>query len=238
MIRLIKALNHFRKIRPAKEKDRLGHVFNVMAAMGNKRYISTRKKYLKDPIFTELVLSTPTLSDRIKDVEALKRMDKDSFGYAMYEYLADDTIDHSKFLAEYEIAGLQTRDDGLYEAYNNRERDLHDVIHVLFGYNRSRFGEAATVITHYWQGGTSGFAVIMFAGLVRYFFVRPLRALIVFRAVFNVWSRQRGVELRLYPIEQNFHKPLLQLREELGVLPKSPTLKLVAAHDTRSGWKD
>lgn len=235
MIRLLKSLNHFRKIRPAEEKDRLRHVFNTMAAMGSKRYDSTRDKYLNNPKFVELVLSEPTLSDQISDIKTLKKMDKDSFGYAMYEYLADDGIDHAKFLMEYETAGLQARDGGLYEAYNNRERDLHDVIHVLFGYERTRFGEAATVVTHYWQGGSSGFAVMMFAGLVRYLFVRPRHFFTVSKAVFNVWRRQRGVELRSYPIEQSFHKPLQQIRKELGVLPKSPTLKLVLA---KTRWKD
>ena len=234
MIRLAKALNQFRHIRTADEKDRLQYVFGTIAAMGPKRYNKTRSKYLTDGAFCKMLKARPTLTDMLTNLDALEAMPKHSLGHALFEYLSDDEIDYAKFLSQYETAGLQAS-GGLYEAYNNRERDLHDLIHVLFGYSRTRFGEAATISTQFWQGGPSGFAVIAFAGVLRYLFVRPRYGLLVLRALWSAWWRQRGVDLRSYPFEYNLHKPLTQIRTELGIGEKSAALCQVLRH-TR--WED
>ena len=234
MIRLLRALNQFRKIRTAPEADRLKYVFGTLAAMGHDRYYETRDRYLGDPSFCQLLASKPTLSERMANMDALASMPASSLGRALHEYLSDDEIDYAKFITEYDTAGLSAR-AGVNKKYNDRERDLHDIIHVLFGYERTRFGEAATISTQYWQGGPAGFAVIAFAGVLRYVFVRPRYAVLVLRALFGAWHRQRGVNLRAYPFEQNLHKDLTAVRQELGIAEKSQALRTVLAN-TR--WKD
>lgn len=234
MIRLIRALNHFRKIRTADEADRLTHVFGTIAAMGPARYNKTREKYLADPAFCELLTSKPTLSEIVSDNNTLAGYPPNSLGRALYQFLADEELDYAKFLSQYETAGLQAK-GGLLECYNNRERDLHDLVHVLFGYQRTRFGEAATISTQYWQGGPSGFAVIAFAGIARYVFVRPRYALLVLRALIGAYMRQRGVDLRGYLFEKNLHKHINEVRHDLGIKPKSRALRTVLQH-TR--WED
>ena len=167
-------------------------------------------------------------------MDALKNMAPSSLGRALYCFVNDDGVDYAKFLAQYETAGLQAR-GGLFELYNNRERELHDLIHVLFGYERTRFGEAATISTQFWQGGPSGFAVIAFAGIARYLFVRPRHGLLVLRALRNAYKRQQGIDLRSYPFEQNLHKHINAVRTDLGIKPKSRALRTVLAN-TR--WED
>lgn len=234
MIRLLRALNHFRKIRTAPEADRLTHVFGTLAAMGHRRYNKTRNHYLASPVFCELLSATPTIADYIADLPALAQMPPKSLGRTLGEFLSSGEIDYAKFLSQYSEAGLQAN-GGLFEAYNNRERDLHDIIHVLFGYERTRFGEAATISTQFWQGGPAGFAVIAFAGVFRYLFIRPKHAILVLRALANAWQRQRGTDLRAYPFEKSMHKPLSTIRKELGIRPKSRALRMVL-ENTR--WED
>ena len=234
MIRLLRALNHFRKIRTASEADRLSHVFATIADMGHDRYNDTRARYLGEPAFCQLLAARPTLSERIADMDALASMPENSLGRALHQYLADDEIDYAKFLTQYDDAGLSAK-AGVHKKYNDRERDLHDLTHVLFSYERTRFGEAATISTQYWQGGPAGFAVIAFAGILRYVFIRPRYALLVLRALFSAYARQAGTDLRMYPFEHNLHKPLSTVRAELGIKPASPALRTVLAN-TR--WED
>ena len=235
MIRLIKALNQFRKIRTASDETRLQYVFGTIAAMGSQRYHKTQARYLSDAGFVKTITKNPTLTHQICDLDALSKFPPSSLGRSLYNFVNSDDVDYAKFLNEYDTAGLSHDGDGVLRIYNERERELHDVIHVVFGYERTRFGEAATVITQYWQGGPSGFAVMTFAGALRYFFIRPKNAWLVIRALFNVWQRQAGIDVRAYPFERNLHKHINEVRNDLGIKPKSRALRTVLAN-TR--WED
>lgn len=235
MLRLFRALNQYRQIRTANEADRLRYVFGTVAAMGSERYNSTRSTYLSSPLFCELIQHEPGLTDKLESTDYLSTMPQGSLGQAMYELKQSKDVDYVKFLSEYEGAGLQTTNDGLLKKYNNRERDLHDLIHILFDYERTRFGEAATILTQYWQGGPSGFAVIAYAGVIRYAFVRPRYLPLVLRAIYGVWKRQRGTDIRSYQFEFSLEKPLWQVRKEIGIKPKSSALEQVL---TYTRWQD
>jgi ubiquinone biosynthesis protein Coq4 len=235
MIKTLHALNQFRKIRTAPESDRLKYVFGAVRAMGDKRVDKTRNRYLCDKRFCALLTAHPRLSDIISDTNSLEKMPEGSLGQRLFEYLQDDQVDYAKYLSEYKNAGLGKTAGELNYLYNARERDLHDIFHIVFDYERTRFGEMATIATQYWQGGSSGFGLIMFAGVIRYMFVRPRKSLWVLRALYNVWHRQRGTDLRVYPFEQNLEKPLWLVRKELGVKPKSYALKVVLK---TASWKD
>ena len=235
MIRLFRALNQYRQIRTANESDRLRYVFGTVAAMGADRYNSTRATYLSSPLFCELIQREPSLTNLIDDNDYLSTMPQGSLGQAIYELKQSDDVDYAKFLTQYEGAGLQTTNDGLFKTYNNRERDLHDLIHILFDYERTRFGEAATILTQYWQGGPAGFAVIAYAGVFRYAFVRPRYILLVLRAIYGAWKRQRGTDIRSYQFEFNLEKPLWQVRKEIGIKCKSRALDQVL---TYTRWQD
>jgi len=233
VIRLVKALKHFKGVLKASEEDRLTYVFKVIATMGNKRYEKTRKAHFRNPEFVELLKLKPSLTSQINDLEFLKSLDKNSFGYAVYKFLTEEGADQDSFIKEYEEAGLHYNSVGVEKLYNERERDLHDIIHVLFGYERTFFGETSTVLTHHWQGGLSGFAVIGYAGILGFLLGRPLKTFLLLKVVFSIWNRQRKVNLRSYPLELNFNKPLNQVREELGILPKSKTLNLFCEKTSR-----
>lgn len=235
MIRILRGLNQYRKIRTAPEDERLQYVFGAVRAMGDKRVNETRNRYLSDEGFCALLTAQPRLSDIISDTNSLKKMPEGSLGRRLFEYLQDDQVDYAKYLSEYENAGLGKASGELNDLYNSRERDLHDFFHIVFDYERTRFGEVATIATQYWQGGSSGFGLMVFAGVLRYMFVRPRRSLWVLRALYNVWYRQRGTDLRAYAFEQSLEKPLWLVRKELGVKPKSPALDIVLK---LSSWKD
>lgn len=233
MIRLVEAIRHFRKIRGAKDKDRLGHVFDTMAAMGSKRYDETRDKYLADPQYVELVRSSPSLSDQIADLDSLRHMDEGSFGRAMYEYLTSSGFNHDKFQAAYQTTGLQSGEDELLRAYDCRERDLHDVIHVLFGYGRTRFGEVATISTHYWQGGASGYGAITFIGVVRYVFTRLALLVCCSKPCVAYGIGKKALSFALTRLKRSLNKPLNVIQQNLGIPPKS---RLLCAVLEDTGW--
>ena len=82
--------------------------------------------------------SKPGLSDLISEPSALAKYPPSSLARALAHFLAADELDYAKFCRNTRQPGCRLR-SGLFELYNNRERDLHDLIHVLFGYERTRW---------------------------------------------------------------------------------------------------
>ena len=203
--------------------------------MGDERYKKTQARYMADMDFVATITHNPTLTQQINDADSLSKHPEGSLGRLMHEFVHGGEVDYAKFLSQYDSAGLNVNGAGVLQVYNTRERELHDIIHVLFGYERTRFGEAATISTQYWQGGPSGFAVISFAGVLRYLFIRPKYGLLVLRALWSAWRRQVDVDLRGYDFEKSLHKPVETVKTELGIKPPSKALQTVLAN-TR--WED
>ena len=138
--------------------------------------------------------------------------------------MQSEEVDYAKAVADF---------GGFTDGYDSRERDMHDIIHVVFGYSRSRFGEGATIATHYWQGNSFGLAFIVFVGLVRQMLIQPSAARLMYAAIKDVYKRQRGISFHSYAFEDNLTKDIDKIREELRIPKPSPALQTV---DRVSTW--
>ena len=218
MINLIKAIYHWSQLRKDNSKDVPKRVFKIITLLGKKRYLKTKNKFFSNPENVKLLNRDKTLSTLIKDYNKFKKYKKGTLGRELYEFLKSEDIDYAKAIIDF---------GNFIDKYDKRERDMHDITHVIFGYSRSRFGEGATIITQYWQGGFSGFGFITFIGFARQAIKRPSTAKILLKGLKDVYERQKGVKVSSYPFEDNFKKNIDVIRNELNIPEKTFEIKIL-----------
>lgn len=105
--------------------------------------------------------------------------------------------------------------------YSRRLRDVHDVWHVLTGYETDALGEACVVAFSYGQTRNLGFAFIALAAATEIRRENP--AIPARRAVLQAWRNGRAARwLPALDYEALFDQPLAEVRERLRLRP--PTL--------------
>lgn len=102
--------------------------------------------------------------------------------------------------------------------YTRRLRDIHDIWHVLTGYETDALGEACVVSFSYAQTGSLGFGFIGW-GAAREIH-RENRSIPARRAVLQAWSNGRRAQwLPGLDYEALFAEPLETARKRLGIRP-------------------
>lgn len=191
---------------------------------GTKRYRKTRADFLSNPNTAALLERDKTLSDIMSNYKDLRKHKEGTLGKEIYEFMQSEEVDYAKAVADF---------GGFTDGYDSRERDMHDIIHVVFGYSRSRFGEGATIATHYWQGNFFGLAFIVFVGLARQMLIQPSAAKVMYLAIRDVYKRQKGINFHSYVFEDNLTKDIDVIRKELRITEPTAELRIV---DKASTW--
>jgi ubiquinone biosynthesis protein Coq4 len=239
VIKFIRAWIKWRGVESYEPSERPNVVFNYISMFGQKRYEKNRDVFLSSPVNVLRLTRKKNLSDCLENYKNLSTCPKGSFGRAFFEFMSAEEVDYAKFLSNYQKnqpSGLveETPLAGLMKEHHRWEKDVHDIIHVVFGYSRSRFGEGATIATHYFQGGAAGMIVLFLFGSVRVVYKRPSALLTMIRVWIDIYWRQRGVDLRSYPFEDNLEKPLEEIRLALGVRPPTKSINTCERHTTWS----
>jgi ubiquinone biosynthesis protein COQ4 len=224
VINFIKAVYHWSRIRKDKPVDRPKRIFKILSLFGTKRYMKTRDKFLSNPDTAALLERDKTLSVLMSNYTEFKRYKKGTLGKDIYEFMQSEEVDYAKLIADF---------GGFTDGYDARERDIHDIIHVVFGYSRSRFGEGATIATHYWQGNSFGLAFAVFMGIARQMLIQPSAAKLMYTAIRDVYKRQKGINFHAYPFEDNLTKDINTIRYELSIPSKTLAIQTV---DRLSKW--
>ena len=209
--------------------ERPNVVFGYVSMFGNKRYEKSRQKFLKNPESVLLLVREKTLSDWLENYQQLSDYPEGSFGREFFEFMSSEEIDYAKFVSSYQKnkpseSAKETPLTKILNEHHRWEKDVHDIIHVVFGYSRSRFGEGATIATHYFQGGATGMIVLFLFGTFRVVLKRPSSLFTMIRVWIDIYWRQRNVDLRSYPFEDNLQKSLEEIRLELGVKPPTKAI--------------
>ena len=224
MINFIKALYHWSRIRKDAPIDRPKRIFKILSLFGTKRYRKTRANFLSNPSNAALLKRDKTLSDIMSNYKNLGKHKEGTLGKEIYKFMQSEEVDYAKAVADF---------GGFTDGYDSRERDMHDIIHVVFGYSRSRFGEGATIATHYWQGNFFGLAFIVFVGLARQMLIQPFAAKVMYLAIRDVYKRQKGIYFHSYAFEDNLTKDIDVIRKELRITEPTAELRIV---DKASTW--
>src|SRR5947208_988947 len=125
------------------------------------------------------------LFDRLEDREALKALPAGTLGRAYYEFMASENLSAAGLAKVSTIP--QSSDDSIW--FRERNREMHDLLHIVTDYGRDPLGEASPVAFSYAQTRQLGFAVISLFAARRISQARPGQP--IRRVIFEGYRRGR-----------------------------------------------
>ena len=207
--------------RLVRDKEDTAQVFEIMRALSGRSIARGYDRLLTTMEGGRQAFLREELAHRLDDPAWLARFGPGTVG-AAYRDFRDARGFTAEGLAE-ESRKVAPLADAPHPVlwYSRRLRDLHDIWHVLTGYQTDALGEACVVAFSYAQTGNFGFAFIGW-GAAREI-QRENPAIPARRAVLQAWRHGRAARwLPALDYETLFAEPLDHARARLNIRP--PTL--------------
>lgn len=159
--RPLKAIHHFREL--LKDKEDTTHVFHIFEALPRKGFREEAKAFAQTDKGRALFASERHLPDLLDDHERLRAMPEGSVAHAYCDFMEKEGLTAAGLVAEGEKMGRRRYGD-MVEWYGGRNRDTHDLLHVLTGYGRDALGEQCVLAFTYGQNPAPANLFIAYAG--------------------------------------------------------------------------
>jgi len=159
--RPLKALHHFNEL--IKDKEDTEQVFHIFEALPRRNFLSEAKAFSESAEGIALRESEPYLPDLLDDHARLRRMPEGSLAHAYCDFMEKEGLSAAGLVEEYDKFAPRKYGD-LVEWYGNRQRDTHDLLHILTGYGRDALGEQCVLAFTYGQSPAFAHLFIAYAG--------------------------------------------------------------------------
>ena len=179
--RPLKAMGHMRRLIANKEDT--AQVFHIIDALNGNVLRRNFETFLNSSDGRARFSQRRFLAPLLDDHAGLGDLPAGSVGRTYIDFMKREGLTAAGLVEESQIrrAGKETFNDDL-EWYGNRQRDTHDMFHVLTGYGRDALGEAALLaFTH---GQISGRGIIFISRVAFFEMRRQVGNHIDFKAVF------------------------------------------------------
>lgn len=161
--RPMKALHHFRKL--VADKEDTEQVFHIIRALSGKTFVNRAREFWSSEMGAKLLAEPQNLVEILDDHATLRKLPMGTVGQAYCDFMEREGLTAQGLVDEYEkFAEKGERFDDLLELYANRQRDTHDLYHVLTGYGRDALGEQCVLAFTYSQNPNPGILFIAYAG--------------------------------------------------------------------------
>lgn len=231
-LRPLAALKAFRCL--IRDKEDTVQVFRIMQALSGRSVSRGYQRMLSTMEGGRQAFLREELAHKLDDPVWLARFEAGTVG-AHYRAFRDARGFTADGLAEVEreVAPFIDAPHPIVW-YSRRLRDIHDIWHVLTGYETDALGEACVVSFSYGQTRNLGFAFIGW-GAAREI-QREARSVPARRAVWQAWRNGRAARwLPGLDYEALFEQPLDAVRARLGIRP--PTVYQSVPAEVRAGLK-
>ena len=146
--------------------DDTSQVFRLLRATSGNSFGRLYKRVLRDPVGARIVAEAPPLLDVLNDRALLRSLPEGTLGA---EYLA--FVEAEKISADGLVEASEAPDadrenfgwDPEAVRFGNRLRDMHDLWHVVTGYDRDLLGEIALLAFTFQQTREPGIWLIVWA---------------------------------------------------------------------------
>ena len=201
-------------------------VFLMIEALRGKTTLRQFARFRQTETGRTVLAENRRLLDRLSNQATLAALPADTLGRAYYEFMASENLSAEGLIEASRISRQPASDD--LTLFRERNREMHDLLHVVTGYGRDPLGEACLVAFSYAQTKLKGFAVIAaFAGrkIARRRSGHPVR-----RAVFEGYRRGRSAGwLPGADWEALLTQPVEAIRAQFAVRPARYYPKVLAA---------
>jgi ubiquinone biosynthesis protein COQ4 len=201
------------------DKDDTVQVFEIMRSLAGPAIPKAYARLISTREGGRIAYERLELAERLMDRAWLASLPAGSVAEAYLAFTASENLSAESLAAE-SHRGLPDADIDLrhpYAWYGRRNRDIHDIWHVLTGYGRDAVGELCLVAFSYPQMRSLGWAFIALGGYWRAMGRggRPYR-----RAVREAWRRGRAAAwLPGEDYERLLAEPLEAARRRLRLTP-------------------
>ena len=156
-----KALHNFREL--IKDKENTELVFRIYEALPSKEFLPRAKALTLSERGEALRASEPFLPPILDDHEELRKLPPGSVAHAYCDFMETEGLTAAGLVAESEKMGRPKYGD-LVEWFGFRQRDTHDLLHVLTGYGRDALGEQCVLLFTHGQSPSHGHLLLGYAG--------------------------------------------------------------------------
>jgi ubiquinone biosynthesis protein COQ4 len=185
-LRPIAALRAVRNLMRNREDTQ--QVFLLIEALRGKTTLRQLARFRRTETGRAVLGENRRLLDRLSDRASLAALPAGTLGRAYYDFMASESLSAEGLVALSRIERPPATDD--VTLFRERNREMHDLLHVVTGYGRDPLGETCLVAFSYAQTKLKGFAVIAVFAARRIARARPGQP--IRRAVFEGYRHGRS----------------------------------------------
>jgi ubiquinone biosynthesis protein COQ4 len=233
--RPMKALHHFRKL--VADKEDTEQVFHIIRALSGKTFVKRAQQFWSSDMGATLLAEPQNLVEILDDHATLRKLPLGTVGQAYCDFMEQEGLTAQGLVDEYEkFADKGERFNDLLELYGNRQRDTHDLFHVLTGYGRDALGEQCVLGFTYAQNHNLGVGFIAYAGGLELKY-RVAKSAPIMKAVHEGYRIGKTAKnIAQEDIAALLREPLADARKRLGIA--EPVTYKAAHAAMRSGGID
>ena len=210
-----------------RERENTQQVFLLIEALRGKTTLRQFARFRQTETGRMVLAEGRRLLDRLSDRASLEALPAGTLGRAYYDFMASENLSAEGLIEASKVTRRPASDDDV-TLFRERNREMHDLLHVVTGYGRDPLGEACLVAFSYAQTRLKGFAVI--AAFVARKIARRLPDQPVRRAVFEGYRHGRGAGwLPGADWESLLAQPVEAVRAQFAVKPAKYYPKVLAA---------
>ena len=233
-LRPIAALRAVRNLMRNREDTQ--QVFLLIEALRGKTTLRQFARFRQTETGRAVLGENRRLLDRLSDWASLAALPAGTLGRAYYDFMAAESLSAEGLVALSRIERPPAADE--VTLFRERNREMHDLLHVITGYGRDALGEACLVAFSFAQTKLKGFALIALFAAHRIARARPGQP--VRRAVFEGY--RHGCSAGWMPgadWEALLTQPVGAIREQFAIKPATCYHGILAtahsAHTDASG---
>lgn len=184
----------------------------------------------------KLLAEPQNLVEILDDHKSLRKLPMGTVAHAYCDFMEKEGLTAQGLVDEYDkFADKTEKFDDLLERYGNRQRDTHDLFHVLTGYGRDALGEQCVLAFTYSQNPNLGILFIAYAGGRE--IKKGLKNVPIYAAIREAQRAGKAAQkIAHQDIRALLAEPLADARKRLGI--KEPTLYNRAHAIMRAGGVD
>ena len=209
-----------------RDREDTKQVFVLIDALRGRTTLRQFERFRQTETGRAALADHRRLLDRLSDRATLAALPAGTLGRAYYEFMAAENLSADGLVEASKVLRMPPAMDDV-TWFRERNREMHDLLHVVTGYGRSPLGEACLVAFSFAQTGLKGFAVITLSASIR--ISRALPGQPVKRAIFEGWRRGRHAGwLMGADWEALLDQPIEAVRAQFAVRPPRWYPRIVA----------